>query len=260
MNVRKFTLITGASSGIGAKTAETLVRSSDIILWGQNTERLQKVKESCSAIRNCTSIKNKFIEPLIVSHDLSNVDGIQEALAKILQQNNKNNERFVIDKFVHCAGSCSIAGVKSYNHEQILEMMNINLFSAMEITKHLVRKKTNNKALENVVFISSTYAKCGGAGHSFYGATKAAINSYMKSVAKELAPKVRCNSILPGGVKTAMSQSFFANEELVKQGLKDYPLGFGETSDIANMIEFLLCEKARWITGQELIVDGGFSI
>ena len=257
--MRKFTLITGASSGIGVETAKKLALYSDLILWGQNLERLKKVKEACVAEREKYNNCN-YVEPLIINHDLNKICEIKDALSLVLANYSGVNQIAVVDKFVHCAGICAIAGVKNYKFEQLTEMMNINVFSAMEIVKHLVRKKINNKALENVVFISSTYAKHGKEGHSFYGASKGALNSYMKSMAKELAPDVKCNSILPGAVKTAMSENFFADQKLVDKELKNYPLGFGETIDVANMIEFLLSDEARWITGQEFIVDGGFSI
>ncbi len=79
----------------------------------------------------------------------------------------------------------------------------------------------------------------------------------MKSLSVELAPGIRVNSILPGGVRTPMSEYALNDPAIIERIKVDYPLGLGETSDIANLVEFLLSEKARWITGQQFIIDGG---
>ena len=72
-----------------------------------------------------------------------------------------------------------------------------------------------------------------------------------------LAPNVRINSVLPGAVQTQMTQSIFENEEVAKRMLVTYPLGLGRPEDVYNAVSFLLSDKARWITGQQLVVDGG---
>ena len=77
----------------------------------------------------------------------------------------------------------------------------------------------------------------------------------MKSISKELAPKgVRVNSISPAYVETPM---YFKNLENIGTNIEDYPLGIGEPEDVANMAVYLLSEKARWITGQNYVMDGG---
>ena len=82
----------------------------------------------------------------------------------------------------------------------------------------------------------------------------------MRNLAIELAPTVRINSILPGAVPTEMTSDIFENEELVERMKKTYPLGIGERKDISNSVQFLLSENSRWITGQQLTVDGGRTI
>jgi NAD(P)-dependent dehydrogenase (short-subunit alcohol dehydrogenase family) len=82
----------------------------------------------------------------------------------------------------------------------------------------------------------------------------------MRAAAVELAPDVRVNSVLPGAVRTAMTESMLADDALQTRMEADYPLGLGEPGDIAAAVEFLLSEKARWITGQQLVVDGGRTV
>ena len=82
----------------------------------------------------------------------------------------------------------------------------------------------------------------------------------MRCLAVELAPKVRVNSVLPGAVRTRMTEGIFANGEVVARMNSQYPLGLGTASNIADAVSFLLSEKASWITGQQLTVDGGATI
>ena len=82
----------------------------------------------------------------------------------------------------------------------------------------------------------------------------------MRSLAVELAPRVRLNSVLPGGVRTSMTEHMYQDEELVKRMAATYPLGLGEVNDIYEAVNFLLSDKARWITGQQCTVDGGRTI
>ena len=82
----------------------------------------------------------------------------------------------------------------------------------------------------------------------------------MRCLAVELAPNVRVNSVLPGAVRTRMTEGIFANEEVVERMKSKYPLGLGDVSKIADAVSFLLSEKAAWITGQQITVDGGATI
>ena len=112
----------------------------------------------------------------------------------------------------------------------------------------------------SAVLISSNISNFGAKAHSAYGASKAAIDGLMRSLAIELAPNVRINSVLPGGIKTALTARIFEDKELIRKMELSYPLGLGCTNDIANAVEFLLSNRSRWITGQQITVDGGRTI
>jgi NAD(P)-dependent dehydrogenase (short-subunit alcohol dehydrogenase family) len=82
----------------------------------------------------------------------------------------------------------------------------------------------------------------------------------MRALAVELAPGIRVNSILPGAIQTSMADQAFADAAIVDKLNRDYPLGLGQPADIADAIEFVLSQKARWLTGQEIVIDGGRTV
>ncbi len=140
------------------------------------------------------------------------------------------------------------------------ELMNVNFLSAVEISRLLVTRKVNQKHLRRMVFVSSTASRFGARGFQMYCATKAALDGFMRAVATELAPDVRVNSVLPGAVETPMTQGLLGDPAVRERLAASYPLGIGQPGDIAGVIEFLLSENANWLTGQEIVVDGGRSI
>jgi NAD(P)-dependent dehydrogenase (short-subunit alcohol dehydrogenase family) len=82
----------------------------------------------------------------------------------------------------------------------------------------------------------------------------------MRALAVELAPATRVNSILPGAIQTSMAEGGFADPAIVEKLRQDYPLGIGRPDDIASAVEFVLSAGARWLTGQEIVIDGGRTI
>ena len=138
----------------------------------------------------------------------------------------------------------------------VTQLFNVNLFSAMEIIRPLTQKKVNQGALRSITFISSIATRVGASGYSVYAASKGAVNAMSISLAVELAPTVRVNAVLPGIVETQMTKEYFTNPDFVAF----YPLGLGYPEDMADAVEFLSSDRARWITGQELVVDGGRSV
>ena len=128
----------------------------------------------------------------------------------------------------------------------------MNLFSAIEIIRSLTGR-FNKKSLNNILLISSISAFMGIKGFSYYSASKNSLIAIGKSLAKELAPKIRVNSILPGAIKSESTKNIYNISDI----LSNYPLGEGKAFDIANLCSYLISNKASWITGQEFIIDGG---
>ncbi len=239
------TLITGAGSGIGQQIAVELCGSRNLILCGRSADRLEETLRL---------VHGKSKQIYIWEYDLELVEGIKASLEAFLTANN-----LFVDGFIHCAGKMSVLHMRMADYKNTLKIFNVNVFSATEIVA-LLLKKRNKEHLKNIVFISAILAQFGAKGHNLYSATKAALNGLMRSLAVELAPEIRVNSVLPGGIRTPMSEAAFKDPVIVEKFRAEYPLGIGDTQDIADMVYFLLSDKAKWITGQEMVVDGGRTI
>ncbi|WP_459189873.1 SDR family NAD(P)-dependent oxidoreductase [Parabacteroides sp. APC149_11_2_Y6] len=238
-------LVTGSSSGIGRVIAIELSKEYTVILHGRNQARLVETQQMCFNGAEC----------LIWNENLADIYSLEERLQAFLCDHN-----IQINSFVHCAGIINMLPLKSQHVQNIIDALNINLVSAMLITKVLSSKKWNKGALDNIVYISSNISNRGAKAFNSYAATKGALDAFMRSVAVELAPKVRVNSVLPGAVLTEMTSSIFENKEVEERMESTYPLGYGFPQDIANGVKFLLSGQARWITGQQLTIDGGRTI
>lgn len=240
--MKNFLLITGASSGIGRQCAVELSKQYNLVLCGRNRTELEKTKQQCS--------DNTL--HYILELDLLDCSCLEQKINNYLIEH-----EICIEKFLHCAGCLALLPAKNLILDECYHVFNVNLFSAMMIIKALLRKH-NKQQLDTIVFISAYTSIRGVKGNSIYSASKAAIDSYMRCLAKELAPKVRVNSILPGAIDTHFRDCMTEEQKLVFRNLS--PLGDGTVEDIAYMAEFLFSEKAKWITGQQFSVDGGISI
>ena len=243
MEEKKYILITGSSSGMGEEIAVQLSSDYNIIINGRDTERLTDVRRRLA--------KGSHI---IWRYDLADVQNVEQSLISLIAE-----KGIKISHFVHSAGFMKMYPVKMLTAELFNTSYNINVVSAALITKTLVGRK-NNKALESAVFISSNISNFGAKAFSIYSSTKSGLDGLMRSLAMELAPAVRINSVLPGGVRTRMTEHMYQDEELINRMAATYPLGLGEKSDIYHAVRFLLSDEARWITGQQLTVDGGRTV
>lgn len=238
-----YTLITGATSGIGLDLAVRLSGERNLILVGRNEARLDE-------LINQTGGSNKVLK-LVIDLDADRRQAASR-LTELIQ-----SESLQIEALVHCAGTSKVMPLRQADTDSIDTIFNVNILSAMELIRPLL-KKENKGSLKNIVLISSLASIRGEKGNAVYAASKGALNALTISLAKELAPKVRVNSISPGTVETPMTQDFLKTESGVAH-LQTYPLGVGHPEDITNLACFLLSDEARWITGQNIVIDGGRS-
>lgn len=243
MEDRKYILITGSSSGIGEEIAVQLSYDYNIILNGRNEERLLTVLNRLAGGNH-----------LIWHYDLADVKDIESSLIALIKTNNIS-----ISHFVHSAGFMKMYPVKMLSADLFANSFNINVVSAALITKTLVGRQ-NQKAMKSAVFISSNISNFGARAFSVYSSAKSGLDGLMRSLAMELAPSVRINSVLPGGVRTRMTEHIYEDEELISRMATTYPLGLGNVNDIYHAVKFLLCDESRWITGQQITVDGGRTV
>jgi NAD(P)-dependent dehydrogenase (short-subunit alcohol dehydrogenase family) len=239
------TLVTGASSGIGCRIAVQLSTSRRLLLHGRDAGRLERTRGLCQ----------RSAEHRVWTHDLRDIDAIDASLTQVIER-----DALAVEGFVHSAGTLEIRPLRLLELSAARQIMDVNFMSAAEILRLLVRKKRSGGHLRGAVFISSTASQFGARGFSLYSASKGALDAFMRAMAVELAPDVRVNSVLPGAVSTAMTGPLLADPELLERIRRDHPLGLGEPSDIAAAVEFLLSDQARWITGQQLVVDGGRTV
>lgn len=237
----KTILVTGASSGIGAAIAIQLSKlGAQLILTGRDINKLNHVKSELSSGKHT-----------VIQADLTNEEAIQELVSKVNS----------IDGLVHSAGIIKPFPVKYIQKQQINQMLDINYTAPVLLTSLLLKKKKVNDQA-SIVFmssISSTFAHKGGA---LYSSSKAAIKAYSKTLAIEHSgKKIRSNVIEAAMVKTPLFDQAEAavTKEMMDQHELQYPLGFGETADIANAVMFLLSDASKWITGTQLIMDGGLT-
>lgn len=208
----------------------------------ENLEMLQDVLKDCS---------NPEQHILWHCNFATERESIMQSLTDLLKQRDA-----VVDQYIHFAGLTKLLPLKSFSIANIDLIFNVNFFSILEIMKALL-KKSNGKALTNVILISAMVSERGNVGNSVYAASKGAINSLVYTLARELAPEIRINALLPGAIETPMSKNL--DPDYVAEMAHDTPLGWGKPQDVINYVEFLLSDKSNWITGQTLFIDGGRS-
>lgn len=239
--MNKFALITGASGGIGKATALKLAEEgfSLYLHYNQNKKAINDLIEQLSSNYN-----GEFIP---IQADLSNADGYKKITDNI----------FSIDTIIHNSGM-SHYGLFVDTDKNIVEKMTmIHITSPILITKELLPKMIRQQH-GNILVITSIWGQTGAACEVVYSTVKGAQISFVKALSKELALNgVRVNGIAPGAVNTMMLSQF--NEEELNTLKSEIPMGrLAEPFEIAESVSFLLSEKAGYITGQILNVNGGW--
>ena len=240
-------IITGASSGIGKQTAISCSRmGANLFLIGRDPERLNTTLNSLDKSR----------ENVLAVQDLTKYGEIEAMLEDAVIKIGK------FDGLVNCAGVSVTRPFKMLKPEHTDHIIQANVLSAVNLSRLFIKPQYISKTGGSIVFISSVMGVVGEIGKSLYSLTKGALLSLTKSLALELANKnIRVNSISPGVVNTPMSAKALYNvvADGRKKILESHPLGFGEAEDIANACIYLLSDASKWITGTNLIVDGGYT-
>lgn len=239
-------LITGASSGIGRQCAITFSQlGANVILIARNKERLKETYNKLDKGNH-----------LIISQDITEYNKLEEVVNTAVDKIGK------ISGFVHSAGIEMTLPLRSMQPSYYEKMFSVNVIAGFELAKIISKKKYLYKNGASFVFISSVMGILGQLGKIGYCSSKGSLISGVKAMALELASKkIRVNCILPGVVETEMSNEMFQklSEESKKNIVDMHPLGLGKPEDIAYACVYLLSDSARWVTGTNLIIDGGYS-
>ena len=242
----KTILITGASSGIGRSCAVQCSKmGASLLLMGRNVDELNR---TVSELQPGTKVE------MIVA-DFSKMVDLELVIAEKILTIGK------IAGFIHCAGVEKTLPLKKQSSEVFQSIFDINVFAGFELAKIISLKKYKAEKA-SFVFIASVAGIVGESGKTIYSASKGAVISGARSMSMELARSdIRVNSISPAMVKTPILEKMFdeIGEEATQNIIKKHPLGIGEPEDVANACVFLLSDAAKWITGTNLVVDGGYT-
>lgn len=240
----KTILVTGASSGIGRATAIECSRlGATVILTGRNEERLAETLNLLDISEN---------KHFSIAADLTQQASIAELVSNLPQ----------LDGCVNNAGIGKITPVQFISENDLEHIFHLNCFAPILLTKELVRKKKlyNSSSLVFVLSIAGNFNIL--PGNSIYGSAKTGLSAFVKYAALELAGKgIRCNSVSPGMINTPFIQNQAYSEEDKQKDMSFYPLKrYGEPSEVAHAIIYLLSDAASWVTGTNLVIDGGRSL
>lgn len=237
-------IVLAGAGGIGSATAELLAAlGAKMILLDVAEDKMKEVVARLPGEGHSYYIC-----------DFSAVESIEPVIAQLIQNNG------AVDGYVHCTGVGSVRPLKMSKYDFMLRVMDINFFSFVEMVRCLTKKGAFNEGM-NIVGISAVGAYLGNATKTAYCASKAAMNSAVRCMAKELAPKgIRLNTVAPGATDTPMAREAAdyreGTDEMRINELRQY-LGTCQPKDIADAIIFLLSDMSRMITGTCLPVDGG---
>lgn len=240
-------LVTGASSGIGRQCAISCSkRGAIVVLFGRNQEKLN---ETLNLMVN----KSKH---LIFSVDLIDYENVVDAVKDVSSIMGK------INGLINCAGISTTLPLNAVKPNIMEHFFKTNVIGAINLTKQVVRFSHFSEVGGSIIFISSVMGVVGENAKFIYSMTKGALISAVRSLSLELAPrKIRVNAISPGVVETPMSKDavYSRDEESWNRIQNNHPLGLGNVEDVANACIYLLSDASRWVTGTNLILDGGYT-
>ncbi len=236
----KYVLITGASGDIGIDILESILLKTDlnaIAMCNQNSDRLIELK----------SKYNSRVE--IIKCDFKDQKQIEDAKSKLSKYN--------IHSAIFCAGISKIQMINKMSSNDIADIINVNLQAPIELTTTVSDIMVRNK-FGNIIYISSMWGIDGASCESVYSASKAGLIAFSKALSKELGPSNICvNTISPGFIDTKMNLNLCESDR--EDFIKEIPLmRAGKVSDISNLVLYLISDQARYISGANIKLDGGF--
>lgn len=238
--MKKFVLITGASGGIGGAIADKLADEgySLYLHYNENKQAIETLLERLQSFGG---------EYIPIQADLSSKKGYVK-LAKNI---------FSLDAIIHNSGNSNYGLLIDLEDEEAESLINLHVKTPLLLTKQLLPKLLS-KRMGNIVVISSIWGQTGAACEVAYSTVKGAQIAFVKALSKELAFNgIRVNAVAPGAVQTAMIEGFSFEE--LEEMKKEIPMGrLASPENIADSVSFLLSDKASYMTGQVLSVNGGW--
>lgn len=236
--------MTGAGRGIGQGIAKALAEAGHKVVVADIDEN--------EAAKTASELKTAGFDVLAIKCDVSSKADIEQLFASAVKEFGQ------VDILVNNAGVYPFRLFAQMSETDWDKVMNINLKSIFLCCQTALKTMPDGGRIIN---ISSIASLVGFEGLTHYCASKGGINAFVRALALELAPrKITVNAVAPGSISTP-GASQPDNEDMVKQTLTQIPLArMGEPQDIANAVVFLASEKSSYITGQVLVVDGGWTL
>jgi NAD(P)-dependent dehydrogenase (short-subunit alcohol dehydrogenase family) len=246
----KFSIVTGAGSGIGKSIAETFAQE------GSTVYILEINKETGEKTEN--EIANQGGNARFIQCDVSNEDDVTDVIAKILEKNNR------IDILVNNAGVSHIGNLENTTSPDFDRLYEINVKSVFLVTRQIINSMVSNGG-GVILNMASIASKIGLNDRFAYSMSKGAVLSMTMSIAKDYIDKnIRCNCICPARVHTPfvddfLKKNYAGKEEEVFDTLSKYqPIGrMGKPEEIAKLVLFLCSGESSFITGVAYDIDGG---
>jgi NAD(P)-dependent dehydrogenase (short-subunit alcohol dehydrogenase family) len=239
-------LVTGASSGIGKAVAlRCNALGATVIACGRDGDRLREAKERAA---------NPQDFHCEIRDLLADMERLPAWVAKLRETYG------LLGGFVHAAGLGLTAPLQLYDLEEARRLFDIHFHAPMLLAKGFADRRNNIGPGSAMVFMSSSRAVIPERATVLYASTKGALLTAVRCLAKDLARQgIRVNGIAPALVETPMVEGFkdMLGEEQFAAEKERYPFGLGQPEDIASLACFLLSEASRWITGQNVVMDGG---
>ena len=238
----KSILITGAASGIGRATAKECANmGAFLVLFDLNEAGLASVKAEIG-----------YESIVTMALNLTDYDTLCSAVSQIPK----------LDGVFSNAGIVFSLMAKFSKKEDMEKIFNVNTFSHINLIQQLIAQKKLNKGASIVFTSSMSGVYAGLVGGCLYGATKAALAGYTKALSIELAPRgIRVNTIHPGMIETPLTKNTALSQDVLDEDAKNYPLGrYGKPEEVAYAVIYLLSDATVWMTGSQLLLDGGYSV
>ncbi|MFM7482221.1 MAG: SDR family NAD(P)-dependent oxidoreductase [Candidatus Methylopumilus sp.] len=239
--MNKHILITGATGGLAQALVKNLTKNNwQLVLVSRDAKKMQEIygNEHTQIIADC-----------------SNFQGAKKMFDEIISRN------ITLTSLAHCVGSIKLGSLHRTSEDDFIDCISTNLFSAFFTLSLFVEHLKKSSAHGSAVFVSSAAASIGIPNHEVISASKGGLEALVRSsAATYAASNIRINAVSPGILDTPASANLLSSDLMRDIAAKQYPIkGIGSTEEVADLMLWLLSDKAQRVTGQVWSIDGGFS-